>query len=129
MLIVELKIGVIETDIWRSEVIPLIEQQLEPLHTACRRHRLARLEVFGSAAGADAFDSSHGDVDFIVLFLPGTNLGPWLAEYLDLRVDLERVLGRPVDLVMQSAMRNPYFLQEANKTRKVIYADDDAEAA
>jgi hypothetical protein len=38
-------------------------------------------------------------------------------------------LGRPVELVMETALRNPLFRREADKTRQVIYAVQDTEAA
>jgi hypothetical protein len=36
--------------------------------------------------------------------------------------NLERLFGRPVDLVMARAIRNPYFLESVNRTRTVLYA-------
>jgi len=35
---------------------------------------------------------------------------------------LMRLFGRPVDLVMIRAIRNPYFLQEIEPTRVLLYA-------
>jgi hypothetical protein len=35
---------------------------------------------------------------------------------------LEELFGRPVDLVMTGAPRNPYFLREVNRTRRPLYA-------
>jgi uncharacterized protein len=110
-------------------VIPLIERQLDLLSAVCTRHGVARLEVFGSAADPVRFDAQRSDVDFIVSFRPGVDLGPWLAEYFSLRDELAQVLGRPVELVMESALRNPLFRQEADRTRQVVYATQDTEAA
>ncbi|MEW6201804.1 MAG: nucleotidyltransferase domain-containing protein [bacterium] len=102
-------------------MIPLIEQNRETIGELCRRYGVERLEVFGSAAD-DTFDIEHSDIDFIVEFLPGQDLGPWLAHYHDLRDELERLLGRDIDLVMAGAPKNPWFLRELNRTRKVLYA-------
>ncbi len=107
----------------------LIEQHLDAIRAACRRHGVARLEIFGSAADSAAFDPERSDADFIVAFQKGASLGPWLASYFNLRDDLQLALGRPVDLVMQGAMQNPHFLRHANRTRQVIYASPDAQAA
>ena len=35
---------------------------------------------------------------------------------------LESVLGRPVDLVMASAMRKPRFVESVKETRRLLYA-------
>lgn len=110
-------------------MIPLLEHHLASLKQACRRHGVARLEVFGSAADPARFDPRRSDVDFIVRFSPGTDLGPWMAAYFDLRDELRHVLGTRVELVIESAIRDPLFAREANRTRRLIYAAENSEAA
>ncbi len=102
-------------------MISLLKIKSAELADLCRTHRVARLEVFGSAAG-DSFDPRHSDIDFLVEFERDVDMGPWLARYFDLREDLSRLVGRPVDLVMISAMKNPYFVREVNRTRELLYA-------
>jgi predicted nucleotidyltransferase len=41
---------------------------------------------------------------------------------MDLRGELSRLLGRPVDLVMPSGIRNRYFAQEIEATREPLPA-------
>ena len=82
---------------------------------------MARLEVFGSAAEGD-FDPARSDVDFLIEFGAGQDLGPWLTHYFEFRRNLEELLERTVDLVMPKAMKNPYFVREVNRTRRVLYA-------
>ncbi len=102
-------------------MIQLIEDKREAIEVLCRKYRVAKLEVFGSAA-EDTFDPKSSDVDFLIEFLPGADLGPWLSVYFDLKLELETLLERIVDLVMPAAMRNPYFIREANRTRRALYA-------
>jgi uncharacterized protein len=102
-------------------MIPLIEAKREALADLCREYHVARLEIFGSAADG-TFDSTTSDLDFLVEFQPGQDLGPWLAHYFDFHEALERLFGRSVDLVMAGALRNPYFVREVNRTRRVLYA-------
>jgi uncharacterized protein len=102
-------------------MISLPKSKLEELTKLCREQSVARLEVFGSATG-DSFDPTRSDVDLLVEFQPGVDLGPWLTRYFDLRDELARLFGRSVDLVMISALRNPYFIREVNRTRKLLYA-------
>ena len=101
-------------------MIRLLEDKLDTITALCGKYHVAKLEVFGSAAD-ETFDPGHSDVDFLVEFLPGKNLGPWLSHYFDLKAELEALLGCKVDLVMPGAMRNPYFISEANRTRRVLY--------
>jgi predicted nucleotidyltransferase len=78
------------------------------------------LEVFGSAA-TDAFRQETSDLDFLVEFEQPT--GPGYADrYFGLLEALEALFGRPVDLVVASAIKNPYFRESINKTRALLYA-------
>jgi uncharacterized protein len=102
-------------------MVTVIAEKQTELNELCARFGVERLEVFGSAATDDQFDPTRSDVDFIVTFEASQDLGPWLQHYLDFRDELINLLGYPVDLVMSSAMRNPYFVREANRTRRLLY--------
>jgi predicted nucleotidyltransferase len=41
---------------------------------------------------------------------------------MDLRQALVELLGRPVDLVMPAAIRNPYLRSRIDAQRKLLYA-------
>jgi len=102
-------------------MIGLIEERREEITDVCRRYGVAKLEVFGSAVDGD-FDHDRSDVDFLVEFLPGQALGPWLSHYFELKSELEALLGRSVDLVMPGSLKNPHFIREVNRTRRTVYA-------
>jgi predicted nucleotidyltransferase len=102
-------------------MISLIESNRLFLQDLCRRYGVQRLELFGSAA-TEAFDQVRSDLDFLVEFLPDQQLGPWLRHYFDFQTELARLFGRPVDLVLSGAIRNPYFQRELDRTRTVLYA-------
>ncbi|MGH3997931.1 MAG: nucleotidyltransferase family protein [Pseudonocardiaceae bacterium] len=91
----------------------------EAIAQACDRFGVARLRLFGSAV-TGAFDARHSDLDFFVDFLP--DVDDLLGNYLALNEELERILGREVDLVMSDAVKNPYFAAEAFPTAKDVYA-------
>ena len=54
--------------------------------------------------------------------IPVRTVGPWLSRYQDFKAELEALFGRSVDLVMPRAMKNPYFIREVNRTRRLVYA-------
>ena len=88
---------------------------------------MARLDLFGSVAGPEWNASS--DLDFVVSFIE-TPRQPGLADrYLALAAGLENMFGRPVDLVTENSIRNPYFRKTVEATRHPIYAHGDAQAA
>ena len=63
-------------------MVTLVQNNLREIEQLCRLYQVERLEVFGSAAGSQ-FKPESSDVDFIVTFLPGVDLGPWLTIYFD----------------------------------------------
>ncbi len=99
---------------------PIIDDNLEALKQLCLRYCVARLELFGSAAGDD-FDPASSDLDFLVDFQPDSPMGPF-HQYFDFLEDLKRLFGRPVDLVEASAMKNPYFIRNIQSSRRLLYA-------
>ncbi len=100
-------------------VIHDIEQRRAELEALCRRFGVRRLEVFGSAAAGE-FRVETSDLDFLVEFEPPT--GPGYADrYFGLLESLQALFGRPVDLVVASAIKNPYFREAIDKTRVLLY--------
>jgi len=100
-------------------VIPEIDERRRELEALCRSFGVRRLDVFGSAA-ADSFRDETSDLDFLVEF---ESPGPGYADrYFGLLEGLEALFGRPVDLVVASAITNPYFRQSVDKTRALLYA-------
>jgi len=85
----------------------------------CRRYHVRRLELFGSAA-AGGFDPGRSDVDFLVEFDPGHRRDAF-DSYFGLKEGLEALLGRPVDLVVDKAVRNPYVRASIERSREPVY--------
>jgi len=98
----------------------LVDQKREELESLCRQHRVRRLELFGSAA-TESHGAEPGDLDFLVEFLPLAP-GEHADAYFGLLAGLEVLFARPVDLVMTRAVRNPYFRQSIDRTRRIVYA-------
>ncbi len=97
----------------------IVEHRAE-LEALCRRYGVQRLELFGSAA-AGREEPGESDLDFLVEFhsLPA---GGHADAFFGLRESLETLYGRPVDLVVASAIRNPYFRQSVERTKTLLYA-------
>jgi hypothetical protein len=99
---------------------PSIAKHRRQIEDICRKYRVRRLELFGSAAG-DCFDAGRSDADFLVEFEPLAE-GKHADAYFGLLEALTALLARPVDLVMTRAIRNPYFLEAIEPTRTLLYA-------
>lgn len=81
---------------------------------------MRRIELFGSATRPD-FDPASSDLNFLVTF---EDLDPnsYADTYFGLLEDLQKLFQRPVDLVVESSIRNPYFRQAVEATRTLVYA-------
>jgi len=101
-------------------MIRLIEDHRETIGRICAQYRVQRLELFGSGVSQDNFDE-NSDLDFLVEFKPLVR-GEHADTYFGLLEALEDLLGRHIDLVMLSAVKNRYFLESINQNRKVVYA-------
>ena len=88
----------------------------------CRARGIARLELFGSALRADFRGDS--DVDLLCTLRAGAKCG--LFEWVDMKLALEKILGRPVDLVSRPGIErshNPYRREAILKTARPIYVE------
>jgi predicted nucleotidyltransferase len=97
-----------------------IQANLEEIARVCRRYQVRRLAAFGSILRED-FEPLRSDADFLVEFEP-VPVALRMQNYLALREALAALLSRPVDLVEDGAIRNPYILQNVAEQQQVIYA-------
>jgi predicted nucleotidyltransferase len=89
----------------RNEILATIDAHADEL----RRLGARSLALFGSMARGEGSDSS--DIDLLVELQPKT-----FDSYMDVKLFLEKVLGRKVDLVLADAVKprlRPMILAEA----------------
>jgi hypothetical protein len=101
-------------------MISELEQHRTDVEALCRRFQVHRLDLFGSAASGE-FRAEESDIDFLVEFEPPDGTGH-ADRYFGLLEALQQLFGRPVDLVVASAIRNPYFRESVERTRTLLYA-------
>jgi predicted nucleotidyltransferase len=101
-------------------MIAEISSHREELEQLCRRFHVRRLDLFGSGA-SDDFDPARSDLDFLVEFDSGAPEALSFNTYFDLKESLEALFGRSVDLVEPSAIRNPYFKANVERSREPIF--------
>lgn len=75
--------------------------------------------AFGSILTSRFNDNS--DVDILVNFNPEIDHNNYADNFLDLYHALKSLFGRDVDLVDETAVKNPYFKQEIDETKLLIY--------
>ncbi|QQO34963.1 nucleotidyltransferase domain-containing protein [Bradyrhizobium diazoefficiens] len=98
-----------------------IEKHRDALRALCDHYGVVRLELFGSGARGADFDAARSDADFLVEFDRNSGLAP-LDQFVGFAEALERLLGRPVDLIESSALKNPYVRATINQSKELIYS-------
>ena len=96
----------------------IITNSCDRIAALCKQHNVRRLYVFGSVL-TSAFNSSS-DIDFLVHFNT-TDISDYVTNYFSLKHSLESELGRPVDLVEESSIRNPIFRHNVDRTKLPLY--------
>ncbi|HYO26322.1 MAG TPA: nucleotidyltransferase domain-containing protein, partial [Lacipirellulaceae bacterium] len=87
----------------------------------CKRYTVKSLELCSARPKPGEFVPGPGDLDFLVEFdrPPGTNA---FRQFFGFREALTELFGVEIDLVVATAMRNPYFIRRVNESRTPIYA-------
>ncbi|SFN64047.1 hypothetical protein SAMN04488519_101225 [Algoriphagus ornithinivorans] len=96
----------------------LLEANIEAIINLCQKHKVAKLYAFGSALNSGFNEES--DVDFLVEF-ERHDISDFASNYFELQFALEDLLEREVDLIEYDAIRNPYFRDEVDETKELIY--------
>ncbi len=100
-------------------MLPMVAERLADLETACRTYHVQRLEMFGSASKG-THQPGVSDLDFLVEFHEMCE-GSYANAYFGLLELLETLFECSVDLVVDSAIKNPYFRQVVDQTKELVY--------
>jgi len=95
-----------------------VEQNISLIQYLCENHGVDKLYLFGSILGSSFNEKS--DIDFLVRF-KNIELLKYADNYFDLKFSLENLLNRPVDLLEEQSLKNPFFLDAINESKKLIY--------
>ncbi len=106
-------------------MIDLVQQNQSAIADLARAYGVRTLDLFGSAA-TGAFNEETSDIDFIVDF---ADMSPGIANrYLDFAEALERLLGRPVDVMFAGPISNPYLRRSVQVSRERIFEERSRQA-
>lgn len=96
----------------------LVEKNIDTLIDLCKQHKVKELYIFGSILTPKFMDSS--DIDFLVQF-DTIDILDYFNNYMDFKEKLETLLGRPIDLLENHAIRNPIFRQVLDRDKRLVY--------
>ncbi len=95
-----------------------ITTYLKEINNLCQQHKVKKLYVFGSALNNSFNEKSDIDliVDFNILAVE-----EYVDNYFDFKFSLQDILKRPIDLLEEKALKNPYLKKTVLKDRELIY--------
>jgi hypothetical protein len=98
--------------------VNLIESNIDKIRLLCSKHKVSRLFVFGSVL-KDSFNKDS-DIDLVVDFSK-VELDDYADNYFDFKEQLESIFNRPVDLLEEKGIRNPFLKKHIDFERQLIY--------
>ncbi len=96
----------------------ILDKHIADIRKLCSDHKVKQLYAFGSVLTNEFGNES--DVDLVVDFDP-IDIALYADNYYDFKFSLQNILKRPIDLLEDKAISNPYFRQNLNQQRQLIY--------
>jgi uncharacterized protein len=96
----------------------IIEDNIDKIKALCTSYNVKSLFAFGSVC-TDQFNE-QSDVDLLIAF-HSMDFGDYADSYLNLADKFEELFKRPVDLITDQSLSNPYFINSVNQTKTLIY--------
>lgn len=95
-----------------------LDKHISQIKHVCNDHAVKSLFVFGSIL-TDRFNADS-DVDFIV-DIDSSNPLDYTDHYFALKSELEKIFKKPVDLLEEKALKNPFFKKQIEHTKVLVY--------
>src|SRR4030042_7030498 len=88
------------------------------INEICKQHSVRSLYVFGSVLTNDFNDKS--DIDLLVDIDSNDPLD-YADNYFNLKFALQELFKRSIDLLESKALKNPYIIENINRSKSLIY--------
>ncbi|KAF0235885.1 MAG: hypothetical protein FD181_3192 [Prolixibacteraceae bacterium] len=96
------------------------------INSTCKSHFVDKMYIFGSAVSGNL--RANSDIDILVKFTE-MNLYNYFNNLLSLKSSLEAIFNRPVDLLEEQAVKNPYLKRSIDNNKKLIYGRENTQMA
>lgn len=102
----------------KSREMNIVEKNKDAIIKLCQAYKVKSLYAFGSVL-TDNYNRDS-DIDLIVDFTE-MEVEDYADNYFDFKFSLQDIFKRPIDLLEEKAIKNPYFLQNVNQHRQLVY--------
>ena len=96
----------------------ILDKNIGMVVALCKMYKVKDMFVFGSVL-TDKF-TNESDIDLLVDFNT-KEIDDYFTNFFDLKYALQDLLGRDVDLVENSAIKNVYFRRNVDANKRRIY--------
>lgn len=96
----------------------LLTDNLSEVIKTLKKHRVVKAYAFGSVC-SNRFNESS-DVDLLIDFNSEDTKG-YAENFWELEEKLKSILNRKVDLLAVHTLQNPYFIEEVEETKILLY--------
>jgi uncharacterized protein len=97
----------------------LIITKKENMINLLKKHKIVKAYVFGSVTTSNFNENS--DIDFLISFQQGLDPLEKGELWWSLHDSLRELFNREIDLITENTLKNPYFIEEINNTKQLIY--------
>jgi len=97
----------------------LISNKINELIILCKLYKVKSLYSFGSANTSNF--NSKSDLDFLISFDRDISISEYTDNYFSLQYKLRSLFDREIDLVTENSLSNPYFINEIEQSKQLIY--------
>jgi predicted nucleotidyltransferase len=99
-------------------IVKELKDHIEQIKALCNTHNVKSLFAFGSVVSDKLKPES--DIDLIV-DIDSKDPIDYSDNYFALKFQLEDILKRPVDLLENKALKNPFLKKQINSTKVLVY--------
>lgn len=101
----------------------LISNKIEELKKLCKKLKLKKLYVFGSAVSSRF--TKNSDIDFLISFSDDLTIEEYTQNYFTLHYKLRELFNREIDIITEKTLSNPYLIDSIDETKELIYEASD----
>ena len=95
-----------------------LEKHSSDIINLCKKYKVKSLYAFGSVLNTNFNESS--DIDLIVDFTT-MKIEDYADNYFDFKFSLQDIFKRPIDLLEEKAIKNPFLKQSIDQKKQLVY--------
>jgi len=102
-----------------STLPDILEQKKNELRNICQAFHVKRMYVFGSLI-LNTFNKDS-DIDLLISFADGLSVEEYVNNYFSLHDKLRDLFNRDIDIITETTLSNPYFIESINESKVLMY--------